>query len=240
MASCAARRRSDLGDLDPTAPATANEPRPRRIGMLGGTFDPVHIGHLRGALEVAESLALDELRLTPSARPPHRGTPQVSAKDRLAMVECAVAGVAPLVVDARELQRDKPSYTIDTLELMRAELAAQTQVFLLLGWDAFCGLPTWHRWEELLQHCHILVLQRPDADSEPPDALRNLLAARSVSDPLALKGPSGQIAFVWQTPLAVSATQIRQLLASGKSVRFLVPDAVLAYIDAHGLYRASN
>jgi nicotinate-nucleotide adenylyltransferase len=240
MVSCAARRRSELGDLKPSAPVTAREPAPRRIGMLGGTFDPVHIGHLRGALEVAESLALDELRLTPSARPPHRGTPQVSAKDRLAMVECAVAGVAPLVVDARELQRDKPSYTIDTLELMRAELAAQDQVFLLLGWDAFCGLPTWHRWEELLQHCHILVLQRPDADSEPPDALRNLLAARSVSEPLALKGPSGQIAFVWQTPLAVSATQIRQLLASGKSVRFLVPDAVLAYIDAHGLYRASN
>lgn len=240
MASCAARRRSELGDLNPSEPVTPREPASRRIGMLGGTFDPVHIGHLRGALEVAESLALDELRLTPSARPPHRGTPQVSAKDRLAMVECAVAGVAPLVVDARELQRDKPSYTIDTLELMRAELAAADQVFLLLGWDAFCGLPTWHRWDELLQHCHILVLQRPDADSEPPDALRNLLAARSVSDPLALKGPSGQIAFVWQTPLAVSATQIRQLLASGKSVRFLVPDAVLAYIDAHGLYRASN
>ena len=147
-----------MGDFDPSAPVTVSEPAPRRIGVLGGTFDPVHIGHLRGALEVAETLALDELRLTPSARPPHRGKPQVSAKDRLAMVECAVAGVAPLVVDARELQRDKPSYTIDTLELMRAELAVSDQVFLLLGWDAFCGLPTWHRWEELLQHCHILVL----------------------------------------------------------------------------------
>lgn len=240
MASCAARRRSELTDLDLTAPHTGSEARPPRIGVLGGTFDPVHIGHLRGALEVAEALALDELRMMPSARPPHRDTPQVSAQDRLAMVECAVAGLPPLVVDARELRRDKPSWTIDTLESLRAEMAAETQVFLLLGWDAFCGLPTWHRWEELLQHCHILVLQRPDADSEPPDALRNLLAARSVSDPLALKGPSGQIAFVWQTPLAVSATQIRQLLASGKSVRFLVPDAVLAYIDAHGLYRASN
>jgi len=92
----------------------------------------------------------------------------------------------------------------------------------------------------LLKHCHILVLQRPDADVEPPDALRNLLAARSVSDPQALVGPAGQIAFVWQTPLAVSATQIRQLLANGKSVRFLVPDAVLAYIEAHGLYRTPN
>ncbi|WP_422421260.1 nicotinate-nucleotide adenylyltransferase [Pseudomonas sp. GZD-222] len=212
----------------------------RRIGVLGGTFDPVHIGHLRSALEVAEGLALDELRLMPNARPPHRNTPQVSAQDRLAMVRCAVEGVPTLSVDARELARDTPSYTIETLELMRAELAASDQLFLLLGWDAFCGLPSWHRWEELLQHCHILVLQRPDADVEPPDALRNLLAARSVSDPQALVGPAGHIAFVWQTPLAVSATQIRQLLASGKSVRFLVPDAVLAYIDAHNLYRAPN
>ena len=227
-------------DLSPLVVAPVIDVLPLRIGVLGGTFDPVHIGHLRGGLEVAELMQLDELRLTPNARPPHRDTPQVSALDRLAMVECAVAGVATLVVDSRELQRDTPSYTIDTLELMRAELAADDQLFLLLGWDAFCGLPTWHRWEDLLLHCHILVLQRPDADSEPPDALRNLLAARSVSDPLALKGPGGQIAFVWQTPLAVSATQIRQLLASGKSVRYLVPDAVLAYIDAHGLYRASN
>lgn len=212
----------------------------RRIGILGGTFDPVHIGHLRSALEVAEFMALDELRLLPNARPPHRDTPQVAAQDRLAMVRSAVQGAERLSVDARELARDKPSYTIDTLESIRAELGTNDQLFLVLGWDAFCGLPGWHRWEELLQYCHILVLQRPDADSEPPDALRNLLAARSVSDPLALQGPGGHIAFVWQTPLAVSATQIRQLLASGKSVRFLVPDAVLAYIDAHGLYRAPN
>lgn len=221
--------------------AVAATPSPvRRIGVLGGTFDPVHIGHLRSALEVAEVLALDELRLMPNARPPHRDMPQVSAQDRLAMVERAVEGVPLLSVDARELARDKPSYTVETLELMRAEMAAHDQLFLLLGWDAFCGLPGWHRWEELLQHCHILVLQRPDADVESPDALRNLLAARSVSDPQALLGPAGHIAFVWQTPLSVSATQIRQLLASGKSVRFLVPDAVLAYIDVHGLYRAPN
>jgi len=224
--------------VEPAASGPTQALRARRIGMLGGTFDPVHIGHLRGALEVAELLEFDELRLTPSARPPHRDTPSVSAQDRLAMVQRAVAGVSPLTVDDRELQRDKPSYTIDTLESMRAELAADDQLFLLLGWDAFCGLPSWHRWEELLEHCHIVVLQRPDADSESPDAMRNLLAARAVSDPKALKGPGGQITFVWQTPLSVSATQIRQLLASGKSVRFLVPDAVLAYIDAHGLYHA--
>ncbi|SFP20715.1 nicotinate-nucleotide adenylyltransferase [Pseudomonas borbori] len=213
---------------------------PKKIGIFGGTFDPVHIGHLRSALEVAEFMALDELRLIPSARPPHREAPQVSARDRLAMVELAVAGLPPLRVDDRELKRDKPSYSIDTLESLRSELAAADQLFLIIGWDAFCGLPSWHRWNELLEHCHILVLQRPDADSEAPETLRNLLAARSISDPLSLEGPGGQISFIWQTPLAVSATQIRTLLASGKSVRFLLPDAVLSYIHAHGLYRASN
>ena len=113
----------------------------RRIGILGGTFDPVHIGHLRSALEVAEFMGLDELRLLPNARPPHRDTPQVAAQDRLAMVQGAVQGVPCLSVDARELARDKPSYTIDTLESIRAELAADDQLFLVLGWDAFCGLP---------------------------------------------------------------------------------------------------
>ena len=211
----------------------------QRIGLLGGTFDPIHIGHLRAALEVAEQFALDELRLIPSARPPHRGTPQVSAQARLDMVRLAVDGVAPLRVDDRELWRDKPSWTIDTLESLRAELGSEVQLLLLVGWDAFCGLPTWHRWQELLDHCHILVLQRPDADSEAPEMLRDLLAARSVSDPQALKGPAGQIAFVWQMPLAISATQIRERLAGARSVRFLVPDAVLAYIHAHGLYRAT-
>lgn len=212
----------------------------KRIGLFGGTFDPVHIGHLRGALEVAELMGFDELRLIPSARPPHRETPQVSATDRLEMVQRAVADLPPLRVDDRELKRDRPSWTIDTLESVRAELGTDDSLYLLLGWDAFCGLPSWHRWEELLEHCHILVLQRPDADSEPPEALRDLLAARSVADPLALAGRGGQISFVWQAPLAVSATQIRQLLATARSVRFLVPDAVLAYIHEHGLYRATS
>ncbi|MCQ4346239.1 nicotinate-nucleotide adenylyltransferase [Pseudomonas stutzeri] len=212
----------------------------RRIGLLGGTFDPIHIGHLRAALEVAEQFALDELRLIPSARPPHRGTPQVGARQRLDMARLAVEGVPPLTVDDRELWRERPSWTIETLESLRAELGGEVQLLLLVGWDAFCGLPSWHRWQELLEHCHILVLQRPDADSDAPETLRDLLAARSVADPQALRGPAGQIAFVWQMPLAISATGIRERLASGRSIRFLVPDAVLAYIDAHGLYRATS
>ncbi len=210
----------------------------QRIGILGGTFDPIHIGHLRAALETAELMALDQVRLIPSARPPHRDTPQVSAEQRLQLVQLAAANLPPLLVDDRELRRDSPSWTIDTLQSLREELGAQAQLFLLLGWDAFCGLPSWQRWTELLDHCHLLVLQRPDADLDAPQALRDLLAARSVADPQALQGPAGQIAFVWQTPLAVSATDIRRRLATGRSARFLVPDAVLQHIHAHGLYHA--
>ena len=205
--------------------------------MLGGTFDPVHIGHLRSALEVAENYALDKLLLIPSARPPHRGAPQVSAQHRLTMVELAVAEVDLLSVDDRELRRDKPSWSIDTLLSLRAELEEHDQLLLILGWDAFCGLPSWHRWNELLEHCHIVVLQRPDADIEAPQVLRDLVAAKSVSGPQTLQGPSGQIAFVWQTPLAISATQIRHLLATQRCVRYLVPDAVFKYIYAHQLYQ---
>ena len=212
----------------------------RKVGILGGTFDPIHIGHLRGAMEVAETLQLDELKLIPSARPPHRDTPQVAAQDRLAMVRLAAQGVEPLSVDDRELLRDKPSWTIDTLQSLRSELAADDPLFLLLGWDAFCGLPGWHRWEELLDYCHIVVLQRPDADAEAPEMLRDLIAARRAADPQAIEGAAGKIAFVYQAPLAISATQIRQLLASGRSARFLLPDAVLTYIHAHRLYRAPH
>lgn len=217
-----------------------NTPKARRIGLFGGTFNPVHIGHLRAALEVVELMQLDELRLIPSARPPHRELPGVTAQQRLAMVQAAVVGEAKLVVDDRELKRQRPSYSVETLESLRAELTADEPLFMLLGWDAFCGLPSWHRWQELLNYCHILVLQRPDADTQAPEELRDVLAARSVNDPQSLVGPCGQIGFIWQTPLAVSATQIRQLLASGKSVRYLLPDAVLAYIQAHRLYAAPN
>jgi nicotinate-nucleotide adenylyltransferase len=212
----------------------------KKVGILGGTFDPIHIGHLRGAIEVAELLGLDELRLIPSARPPHRSTPAVSAQQRLAMVELAVAGVLPLLADGRELQRLQPSYSIDTLESLRGELAPDDQLFLLLGWDAFAGLPSWHLWQQLLNHCHLLVLQRPDTDRLLAPELQALLAAQQVGNAAALSGPSGQIVLIQQTPLAVSASHIRQLLGSGKSARFLVPDAVLAYIHAHGLYPASN
>ncbi|PKM31852.1 MAG: nicotinic acid mononucleotide adenylyltransferase [Gammaproteobacteria bacterium HGW-Gammaproteobacteria-11] len=208
----------------------------RRIGLLGGTFDPVHHGHLRSAVEVRDLLGLDELRLIPSARPPHRPQPGASAEARLAMLQLAVDRCAGFIVDDCELRREQLSYTADTLESLRAELGENVVLFLILGWDAFCGLPNWHRWESLLQLASLVVLQRPEQDSELPEALKNLMAARSVTvtDDLAAHG---QIICLSQTPLAISATQIRGLLSAGRSARFLLPDAVLDYIETHGLYR---
>jgi nicotinate-nucleotide adenylyltransferase len=230
MVSCVASQPINAKPL-PAAPA-------RRIGVLGGTFDPVHIGHLRAAIEVGELLALDEVRLVPCAQPAHRAGPLASAEQRLAMVERAVAGIRLLRADDRELRRSGPTYTYDTLLSLRQELAAQDQLFWLLGTDAFAGLPQWHRWQELLLHCHLLVLQRPDQAFVPCARLQALCEAKQVPWQQ-LQGPSGQIAFIEQTPLPVSATKIRQRLEQGRSVDFLVPQPVLAYIHTQALYAAS-
>ena len=209
----------------------------RRVGLLGGTFDPVHFGHLRSAVEVCEQLQLDELRLIPSARPPHRGMPGATAAQRLRMVELALGQGGGLQVDDRELQRERPSYTVETLESLRQELGSDVALFMVLGWDAFCGLPSWHRWESLLELANLVVLQRPDYDLEVPEVLKDLLAARIADQP---ERSHGQIICLSQTPLAISATHIRTLVGSGASPRFLLPDAVLDYIENEGLYRPST
>lgn len=208
----------------------------KKIGILGGTFDPVHIGHLRSAIEVLESCELDEVRLIPGAVPPHRATPQVGAQQRLDMVRLAVEDVPRLSVDDRELRRQGPSWTIDTLLSLRAELAADDRLYFILGEDAFAGLNRWRRWQEILQHCHLLVLQRPQMPVELPDAVQALLAECGVADVTAMQQSAGQIALIRQTPLAVSATAIRSLRADNRSIRFLVADPVADYIQQHGLY----
>lgn len=211
----------------------------KKIGILGGTFDPVHIGHLRSAIEVLEGCALDEVRLIPGAVPPHRATPMVGAQQRLDMVRLAVEGVTGLSVDDRELRREGPSWTIDTLLSLRQELPAETQLYFILGQDAFAGLPKWHRWQELLQHCHLLVLQRPHLPVHLPDELQQLLQQVQVTEPSQLQGPAGQIAMLEQTPLPVAATALRQACGEGRDIRYLVPDAVHQYIQHHGLYAAT-
>jgi len=211
----------------------------RRIGLYGGTFDPIHLAHLQAALEAAEQAALDEVRLLPCANPPHRHTPGASAAHRLAMLELAVKDEPRLIADDRELRRDKPSYSIDTIEDIRREINEDDCLFWLLGEDAFYGLPDWHRFDDILGQCHLLVWQRPKNPQQMPDKLRELLKQRTVTYSTELGEGCGKIAFIQPTAFALSATQIRTRLAQGRSVRYLLPKPVLDYIDMHGLYRAS-
>lgn len=208
-------------------------PQARRIGVLGGTFDPVHIGHLRLAIEVLESLALDEVRMIVSARPPHRDGPSASAEHRLAMLRCAVESDSGLVVDDRECLRDGASYTVDTLESLRDELGFDAEIFLLLGSDAFMQLESWHRWRRIPELARLAVIVRPGyAEEEFAEAITGVL--RGLLSP---NQGEARAEIVEVPPLQVSATRVRALLAAGGSVRHLLPQAVLDYIFAHDLYQ---
>lgn len=214
------------------------------LGLLGGTFDPIHLGHLRLAEEAHEALGLAQVVLIPAGEPPHRGTPRSPASDRLAMVRLAAAGNAAFAVDAGEVFAETKSYTILTLERLRALHGPQRPLVLLLGADAFEGLPSWHRWHELLEFAHIAVANRPGfapRGSALQDSLSPELAAactgRIVTDSGILRtAPGGKIVPFDMTPLAISASQIRALIHDGHSARYLLPDSVLDYIGLHHLY----
>ncbi len=216
----------------------------RALGLLGGTFDPVHYGHLRAADAVRRALHLAEVRLFPAGDPPHRAAPVATAAHRLAMLELALPEFPGLVVDAREIARAGKSYTVLTLEELRAEAPSRPLV-LILGVDAFAGLPTWHRWQAILHLAHLVVVTRPDAALA--DALAGPLAeawvARHVDDAARLESqPAGAIYALSIAPQPISATFIRRALAAGAdgldAVRGMVPPAVLAYIDRNQLYRS--
>ena len=144
------------------------------IGLLGGTFNPIHFGHLRMAQELAESLNLDEVRFIPSANPPHKHAPLVSAEQRATMVRLAIADNPLFKFDDRELNRTGASFTIDTLVSLRDELGEKTSLVLIMGSDAFIKFDTWHRWQEIIKLCHIALVQRPD--KKPTEALSKTLA----------------------------------------------------------------
>jgi nicotinate-nucleotide adenylyltransferase len=212
------------------------------IGILGGTFDPVHYGHLRLAEELAGTLKLEEVHLVPSGTPPHRATPLVSAEHRLAMVELAAAGNARLKVDGRELRRAGPGYTYDTLAELRAEAGATRPLALLVGADAFLEFASWHRWHEIFGLAHIVVAHRFGYPVERwsermPQPLAREYTARLMQQPFATHlSPAGGIVVTPFTALDISATAVREMLRSGASPRYLVPDKVIQYIQTHGLY----
>lgn len=210
---------------------------PRPIGIFGGTFDPVHFGHLRPALELQEALDLEEVRFIPSAVPPHRETPAVGAPVRLELLELAIAGQAGFRVDDRELHRAGRSYTVDTLVSLRGELGDARSLCLLLGMDAFLGLAEWHRWQELLDLAHLVVAHRPGWNAPTSGPLGGLVRACRVQDRRALAArPQGHVYLQGVTPLDISATRIRSLLAAGRSVRYLLPDRVWERLERDGLY----
>ncbi len=212
----------------------------RPLGLLGGTFDPVHYGHLRLAEEAREALDLDEVRWIPAGRPPHRQAPRVAASHRLEMVRQAVAGNPAFTVDDAETASGEPSYTVTTLERLRAEQGARP-LLLLMGADAFLGLAAWHRWRDLFALAHIGVATRPGVELSPADLPAELAAAcagRLDDAPAALKtAPAGRVVRFAMTPLAISASLLRARLAAGRSARYLLPDPVREYIDRQQLYR---
>lgn len=206
------------------------------IGILGGTFDPVHFGHLRPALEIQQCLGLDEIRLVPACIPPHRSQPQASPRQRLALLRAAVAGDPAFTVDTREYDREGPSYTLDTLKSLRTELAG-TDLCLLIGMDAFLGFCSWHRWREIPDYCHLIVMTRPGMTLPEQGELADFISLHRVADAETLNTrSSGLLLFQPVSQLEISGTQIRKLLATGKRADFLLPNRVLELIHSEGLY----
>lgn len=207
------------------------------IGILGGTFDPIHHGHLRLALELVERLDLAEVRLIPAAHPPHREAPSVSGQLRLEMIQVAIAGIKGLTVDDRELRRPGHSYTVDTLSSLREDFPNRP-LCLILGMDAFMNLSHWYHWEQLITLTHLLVVRRSGTLLPEVHTMRDFLTKNRAYSPEALKKSVAGTIWVEEIPaLTISATQIRGLIATGKNPRYLLPLAVLHIINTHLLYR---
>lgn len=210
------------------------------LGILGGTFDPVHHGHLRLAEEAADACGLERVRLIPAALPNLRDAPATPASHRLEMVRLAVRGNPRLCVDDRELRREGMSYTVDTLLELRGELGTARALCLILGADAFLRLPRWSRWLSLFDLCHVVVATRPgydlDASARAVPELGAQWLARNAGAADLSRSAAGRIARVDIPLLEISATDVRARFAKGASVRYLLPEAVVDYIAAHHLY----
>ncbi|CAK0754549.1 putative nicotinate-nucleotide adenylyltransferase [Gammaproteobacteria bacterium] len=210
------------------------------IGIQGGTFDPIHIGHLRTALELKEGLGLSEVRLIPARISPHRREPFASPQDRLDMLAAALPGNSGLVIDERELRRSGPSFTVDTLISLRAEVGETIPLCLLLGMDAFLGLHTWHKPRTILTLAHIVVAHRPGWAPPHSGLMADWLREYQGGGLAALtRQPAGIVLTYPVTALDISASTIRRLIAAGCSPRFLVPDAVCALIQQRSLYSSN-
>jgi len=208
----------------------------RPIGVFGGTFDPIHYGHLRSAFEILQALRFDEVRFIPCGDPPHRGNTVADAGLRYRMVSAAIAGQDGFVSDDRELRRKGLSYSIDTLNSLRAEFPDRS-LGLIVGMDAFLGLPEWHRWDEILNVAHIIVAHRPGWKAPDRGPLGSLIAEHGTHQVDDLhQAMCGRIHIHAVTQLEIASTEIRELVAAGRDPRFLMPDAVRDVIKETGIY----
>lgn len=220
-----------------------------RIGLFGGTFNPVHLGHLRAAVEVREGFDLDEIYLIPAALPPHKAAGDVAAsEDRLNMLNLALGAACGLKVSDVELKRSGPSYTIDTVAHFKRNLPAESNLFLIMGLDAFLEIDTWKSYRELLERIPFIVINRPQAESriagDPWKLLDDYLATRlaadySFSDSRSAYLASGQQPiYVWEvTALDISSTRIRRAISESRPIDYWVPTTVAEYIRTKGIYR---
>lgn len=205
------------------------------LGFLGGAFDPVHIGHLRGAMAVRDALDLERVDLIPAAQSPLKDQATVDVAHRLAMLELAVADLQGIAVDARELGRPGPSYTVDTLEGLRHQCGAERPLVWIMGADILATLPRWSRWRALLDFAHVVVIGRPDAEPHPSE-VSDWLSEHKVDKAGLLSRPGGGVFTLAQPLLDISSSDIRTMIAEGRDPRFLLPDGVMEYISNHALF----
>jgi len=207
------------------------------IGILGGTFDPIHYGHLRTALDVQQCLSLDEVRFIPCGEPPHRNKPIAEPLQRLAMVRAAIAGQKGFSADDREIRRNGPSYMVDTLTSLKHDFKTES-LCLILGMDAFNALEQWHQWQQIFELANIAIMKRPAGTGqiEINKKLMLLVKDRIVEVTDFQKKQKGGICFVSVTQLDISATMIRQQWQQGKDIHLFLPESVLTLIQQQNIY----
>ena len=206
----------------------------RHIGLFGGTFNPVHTGHLLAADAVREQLGLDVIRFLPAAYSPFKVRPELSDRHRVAMLEHAVADYPEFKIDTRELHMQGPSYTINTLKSINRD-SPRNRLYLLIGMDAWKGFEHWHKWQEIIEICHLAITTRPGYS---PENLSNFWQAKQVTDADEIKSSrAGKLIFVSVPRSEAASSEIRKYIKKSQSTKSFLPDSVAQYIEEHQLYR---